>query len=481
MNLLLANGLLLLPDGQGFAPTRGSLGIDQGMITQIAIGDPPVVPEDCQVIDAHEMLVMPGLLNGHLHGYGCLFRAPLADAPLEVWLPLAQQQRGELDAHTLHVSALLTAAHALLSGTTTILDHVTADAPALRAVAQAYAGAGIRAVIAPQVADLRYLDTLPRYASHADHHAVPAALSAVPARADALAETTADFIEAWHGAGGRITAMVGPSAPQRCSETLLRALADLAHRYQVGIHTHLLETYVQQRTAYDRFGCGMVAHLEDLGLLTPHTSLAHAIWLAADDIARIARCGSSVLYSPASNLLLGSGITPLPLLRAAGIPVGLGTDGMNCSGSLSMFESMKLATALHRSDPTTYPDWISPVEALAMATAGTARALGLGAQVGAIRVGMRADLTLLRCDSLALVPLLDPIGQIVLCERGDGVDTVIVDGKVVVQNRRLLSIDLAALLAEARALADSGRIVRLLPPEEHTQIEYLTAYWYRQQ
>lgn len=479
MDLLLTNGLLLLVENAGFTTVRGSVLVKDDKIAQITLGDAPAVPNGCTTLDAQRMLVMPGLVNSHTHSYGCLFRTPLANAPLEVWMALAQAQRGDFDEETLYVTGLLAAAQALLSGTTTLLDHVTASPSALDAVTSAYIDAGIRAVIAPQVADLPAVATLPAYRE--ELHPLHASLVEVPGQADAIIEMMWHFAEKWHGAQGRISVMVGPSAPHRCSEPLLRGLIDLASHHQLGIHTHLLETRLQQRIAKEHYGQSMVSYLDGLGMLSPRTSLAHAVWLSENDIACIQARGSSIICSPASNLLLGSGVTPIPLLRDAGIVVALGTDGMNCSGSLSMFGSMMLATALHRSDPGAYHTWTSPDAALEMATRGGARALCLDNYIGVLREGMRADLVLLRLDSLPMTPLLDPVGQLVLCEQGQGVDTVIVDGKIVVQHGRLVNIDTVALAAHAQELAHSGRLTQELSAEQSERIERLVSFWYRQE
>jgi 5-methylthioadenosine/S-adenosylhomocysteine deaminase len=481
MDLLLTDGLLLLAGDAGFRTARGSVLVKNGAIVQIVLAEIPIAPEGCVVIDARDMIVMPGLVNGHMHGYGCLFRTPLANAPLEVWMSLAQPQRGVLDAETLYLSGLLAAAQSLLGGTTTLLDHVTASPSALNAVARAYVDAGIRAVVAPQVGDLPVIDTLPANRQEQVQQPLHASLLEMPAQAEAQLEMTGRFVEEWHNAEGRISVMVGPSAPHRCSEQLLRGLSDLASRHRLGIHTHLLETRLQRRIANERYGRSMVSYLDDLGMLSKRTSLAHAVWLAGEDIERIQARGSSVICSPASNLLLGGGLTPIPMLTDAGVVVALGTDGMNCSGSLSMFESMKLATALHRSDPEQYRQWTTPSAALEMATRGGARALGLEDRIGVLREGMRADLVLVRLDSLAMVPLLDPVGQLVLCEQGQGVDTVIVDGKIVVRNGRLLNIDITALAAEAQRMARSGRLTRGLAADQSEHIERLVSSWYQQE
>jgi len=251
--------------------------------------------------------------------------------------------------------------------------------------------------------------------------------------------------------------MVGPSAPLRCSPALLRGLADLASKRGLGIHTHFLETKGQALMAQRRYGGVMSAYLEQSGLLGEKTSLAHAVWVRPEDIERIARSGATVVTNPISNLVLGSGLMPLLEFRDAGVPIALGTDGPNSGGHLALFETMRLATALSRVAEPDPDGWAGADAAFRFATLNGARALGLGDRVGSIEVGMEADLVLLKKRSSAFVPLNDVVRQLVFCELGQSVDTVLVRGRVVLQEGALRGIEVEKVFAEAEAVVQARR------------------------
>ncbi|MBI2323170.1 MAG: amidohydrolase family protein, partial [Chloroflexi bacterium] len=201
------------------------------------------------------------------------------------------------------------------------------------------------------------------------------------------------------------------------------------------------------------YGGSVVAYLDRLGFLSPRVSLAHAVWLTPDDIATVARTGAAIAHNPMSNLNLGSGIAPVPAYLRAGIPVGLGTDGYS-GGNHAMFEAMRLAAALHTVHTTDYAQWLRPPDVLRLATHGGATVAQLAGGGGALAVGRRADLVILGADSPALTPLNDLVDQLVYCERGAAVETVVVNGEVVVQGGRVATVDEPAILAEARRLAE---------------------------
>jgi 5-methylthioadenosine/S-adenosylhomocysteine deaminase len=233
---------------------------------------------------------------------------------------------------------------------------------------------------------------------------------------------------------------------------LLALCQELAERYDTGIHTHLLETQVQAMLAQQRYGVTQVQPLQRLGLLTPRLSCAHTIWIDEDDVERLADAQAVVVHNPGSNLKLGTCLAPIPTMLACGVTVALGTDGVSTNDSPDLHRAMHLAAILHRPHEPRRARWVSAREARRMATQGGAKALRLAGQIGAIAVGMRADLVLYDLTAPQWVPLNDPIQHLVHVEDGSAVDTVLINGRVVVDQGPVTTFDAAALIAEARPM-----------------------------
>jgi guanine deaminase len=425
----------------------------------VALHSQPPAPASGEIsLDAQDLLCIPGLVNAHTHSPDNLIRGSAPDLPLELWSLHSAAGRERRSPREVYLAALLGCVEMLRGGVTTVLDHIrfspAMEPETLDAVAQAYRDAGMRAVIAPIMADRAVADTLPLDAEDLQGAdiATYGARPAMPAAEQvALAE---GFVRDWHGHEGRITAVVGPSAPQRCSDALLRAAGELAARHGLPIHMHLLETRAQREMGRRLYGGGTVAHLAGLGLLTPRTSFAHAIWLEEQDVARFAATGAAVVHNPVSNARLGSGVFGLRRMLDGGVRVALGTDSACCNDSNNLLETMKAATLLSRQHADAPERWVSPAEVLALATRGGADVLGLGAVTGRIAPGMAADLTLLRLGAPSFAPLLDPVRQLVLGESGAAVDTVLVAGHVLLRHGRCTTLDETALWREAQQAAE---------------------------
>jgi len=418
---------------------------------------PPPLAAGEVALDARDLLCVPGLVNAHTHSPDNLIRGSAPDLPLELWSLHSAAGRERRSPREVYLAALLGCVEMLRGGITAVLDHIrfspAMEPETLDAVAQAYRDGGMRAVIAPILADRPVAATLPLeaedlqgadIAAYGNRPAMPAAEQV------AMVER---FIRDWHGHEGRIGAAVGPSAPQRCSDDMLRSAAALAARHGLPIHMHLLETRAQRAMGLKLYGRGTVAHLADLGILTPRTSFAHAIWLEDEDAARFAATGAAVVHNPVSNARLGSGAFGLRRMLDAGVRVALGTDSACCNDSNSLIETMKAATLLSRQQAAAPERWVSPAEVLALATRGGADVLALGERTGRIAPGLAADLTLLRLASPAFAPLLDPVRQLVLGESGAAVDTVLVAGRVLLRHGRCTLLDEAALWQEAQQAA----------------------------
>lgn len=445
-------------DGQKWTCATRSIEISAGRIVALHEGAGPGSAH--VVIDGSGLLAMPGLVNAHTHSPDNLLRGSTPQLPLELWSLYSAAGREGRTPRECYVSACLGAIEMLRTGTTAVLDHVRIspdiDPDCLDAIAQAYADIGMRAVIAPIVADRPVAETLPLDA--ADLRDID--LSAyglrrgLPGREQlVIAEA---FAARWNGRFGRIMAGIGPSAAQRCSDELLLGAGAIAAQQGLILHLHALETRAQQVMGRRLYGKGTLAHLEDLGLLGPRTNLAHAIWVESDDLNRLARTDTAIVHNPVSNARLGSGFCPLPGYLARGIRVGLGTDSACCNDGNNLFETTKWAGLLHNLVKP-HAQWVGADVALGLATRGGATVIGLGPDTGNIAPGQIADITLLKLDSPAFVPLHDPVRQLVLSENGSSVIHVMVNGEWVLRDGACTRVDAGALWQEARDIAARHR------------------------
>lgn len=452
-------GLCLVPDGAGHAALRATIEIRDGVIAAIHEPDRAPVPgAGDRILDATRHLVAPGFVNCHTHSPDNLIRGSAPDLPLELWSLHSAAGREERSPREITVAAQLGAIEMLRTGTTTVLDHIRMSPhptpEGLEAVAQAYAAIGIRAVVAPIVADKPIVQTLPL-----DPADIPATGGGSYGRAPLMPWTeqlaiVEDFIGRWHGGeGGRMTAAIGPSGPQRCSDALLAATAELSARHGIVLHSHVLETRAQRAMGFRIWGKGMVRSLAERGILSPRANLVHFIWLEDGDLDLVAEHGAAIVHNPVSNARLGSGICRLPEMLARGLRIGLGTDSACCNDSNNLLETTKWASMVHTNTTPDHADWVGPYRAYALATRGGADVLGLSGVTGEIRSGLAADLVLYRLDSPGFVPLIDPVRQLVHAENGAAVDTVVVAGEVALRDGRCTRLDEIALWEEAGELA----------------------------
>jgi 5-methylthioadenosine/S-adenosylhomocysteine deaminase len=420
-SILIKDALIVAADA-GAAPFYGWVAVRDSRIEAIEAGPPPAPDGFARVIPAGGFVLVPGLVNAHAHSHSTLTRGSAEGLPLEEWLPVIIGEMRRLTDEQAYCAALVTYAEALLSGTTCIVDMCLRPAVAARAAA----ALGIRVVIVPYVAD---------------------AMAIAPTLADNQA-----LIERYNTGTGAVQVWVGLHELGTCSDAQVRAAVALARRHAVGLHIHCSETRAAEAATLQRTGRSQIAHLDQLGALGPETLLAHCVWLSEADQAVLARRGGHVAHCPQSNLKLGSGIAPIPQYRAQGINVALGTDGAKANNRLDQFDTMKFASLLPKGlacDATALPAG----EVLDMATRGGAALLGL--EIGRIAPGCRADLALLRGDRVHLQPVLPEtiVTNLVHAARGGDVDTVLVDGKIVVEAGRLVAMPEAELARQARDAA----------------------------
>jgi guanine deaminase len=441
------------------------------------VGPPgSAAPDGAQEIAAARRLIHPGLINAHTHSHGNLAKGMGDRWTLELLLTAAPWLGGHRGADDIHLSAQIGAVEMVLKGCTACYDLFfewpapTPDGMAL--VASAYAEIGMRAVIAPMVADRSFYEAIPGLAD-----ALPpglreraAALRLAPGEAT-LAAIRAS-LKGWSFDRDRVRPAVAPTIPQHCSDDFILGCAGLARDFGVGLHSHVAESKVQAVTGIRLYGETQTAHLDRLGVLGPHFTVAHGVWLDDDDMKRLGDHGASVAHNPGSNMRLGSGLADARGMLDARVNLGIGTDGASCSDNQNMYEAMRLASFVSKVQGPDIGRWLSTREAALAATAGSARSLGFAGQLGRIAPGYKADLVMLDLDHPNWLPLNDPVNQLVHCEDGTAVDTVMIGGRLVVQNRRILTVDLARLRDRAEAArdrlaaanADNRRLYEALAP-----------------
>jgi cytosine/adenosine deaminase-related metal-dependent hydrolase len=450
---VLIRNALVLSGGGDWRPCRADIAIDGNRIA--AVG-PGLKGFEGRTVDGTDLLAVPGFVNAHYHSPLSILRGTTEGLSHPAFMWHNQADTAGRTPAEITLSALLGGAEMLASGTTAVIDHFPEqgfDLEHVAAVVRAYRMLGMRAAIALRVFDGPYDDIIP------PQGLPPALAQANPLAPPPLADTMAlveEAAKAFHRPKERLQVFPAPSNPGRCSDELLVACDELARRRSLGVHTHLLETEVQTRIAEKQYGTTMVRHLDRLGVLSSRLSCAHTIWIGEADIALLAERGVTVVHNPESNLKIGAGVMPLPLMRRSGLRVALGTDGASTNDNLVLHEAMRLALIIHRPDERDRRRWLTAADALDMATVGGAGALqeqGLGK----IAAGQLADLVLYDLTKPRWTPCNDPAQQLVFGETGDSVHTVIVDGRVVVEAGRMTTIDVPAVTREARGLLSSIR------------------------
>lgn len=451
--LIKGTEIISMAAGQGATPFTGDILIEGDRIA--AIGKLDQSRAD-RVIDGRGRLVMPGLINGHLHTPEALFKGRYDNMPLEIWMLYAYPILGAqvLSPRMVYLRTALCAIESLKSGTTCVTDDVY-ESPhqtpeQLEAVFQAYEDVGLRATISGHIVDRPFLDTIP-FA----RELVPAALQA---EADALGtadgalwlERCRHALATLHGRAGRLNFMVAPSAPQRCTPALMQAAMELAEAHDVPFHTHILETKVQAVTGPEFYGETLIAYMKRMGLLRRRTTIAHSIWITDADMALMGEAGVSIVHNVISNQKLGAGVAPVKRMLRAGINVALGSDGVCSSDSTRMFDVVKAAGLIHKVQTPDDDLWLTAEEVLHCATVGGARSACLDGKTGSLEVGMKADLLILDLNSIAFTPRNDLAKHLVYSENGSSLTHVIVNGEVMAEDGRCLRVDEAALLAELR-------------------------------
>jgi len=416
----------------------------------VSVGEGLDAPAGTERLDATGMVVLPGLINAHYHSGENFNPGLYENLPLDLWFVHSHQvTRAEpLGAEGIYARTALGAALMLRSGTTSCVDFLF-EAPeitmeTLEPVVQAYRDAGMRATILLGVADKPFAESLPLddAAQAAAHEAAPPTLAGIMRLAE-------DAVQRWHEPGGQIGIGFGPSAPQRCTDALLDASLAFCRERGLVWQTHVLETKSQAFTSRRWHGKSFVERLAERGMLGPEATLVHTVWLSDRDIELMAASGTPAVHCLLSNLRLGDGVARLPALRDAGVRVALGTDGRGCDETLDMLELAKMTALVHKARGGDFHRWPTAAQALDMCTAAASVCMGHGERLGRVEPGALGDLSLLPVDAPALVPLHDPVRQLVYGSPSGDIDTVVVDGRVVVRDGALVGLDLAKLHAQS--------------------------------
>lgn len=462
MSILIRNGYVLTLDSDHRVYERGDVLIQGETIEAVGSAlsvDPSAVEH---IVEAEGKLVMPGFINAHMHSGEGLTRGLVAGLPNELWNLWTYPPLGAspIGARLLYLRTMLDAIEMIKGGVTTVQDHsrewfLSPEANAEDAYFAAYTESGLRLSLAINIINRPWHEIFPDLPRLLPPEVVEAMLGTSSHwhidPVDDIVQLCERTIRRWHGYQGRFSVALGPSAPQRCTEELLGRLGDLARSEHLAIHTHLLETHIQADLSRRHPAGSFVRYLRALGLLGPRTTVAHAIWLSEGDIQILGEAGCCVVHNPVCNLYLGSGIMPFARLAEAGVRLALGLDGTSSAGRLSMFEVMKTAALLHTTTPD-YARWPTAQQVLRMATQGGAYSIGYEGRLGALAPGQLADVILLDLHSPAFTPLHHLPNQLVYSETGRSVETVIIHGKLVMEDRHLLTLDEAAILAQLRTL-----------------------------
>ncbi len=436
---------------------RADIVIEGGLIRAVGQGAAASAPPGAQVIDGTGHLVIPGLINGHFHSPGNFMKGALENWPLELFMlyevpPLMDRVATPRFAY---LRTMLGIIEMLKQGVTAVHDDcfyvpvVTEDE--VDAVMQAYADAGMRATVTLDQPNVAETAKYPFLSEILPAHLCKRMEDAPRMTDRQLLDHYARYIDRWHNRGdGRLRAAVSCSAPQRVTPAYFQALGGIAREMDIPYNMHILETRLQRVLGQENYGRSLVRYAHDMGVLNEQAMVIHAIWIDDDDIRLIADSGASVAHNPVSNLKIGSGIMRWRQLRQAGINVCLGNDEANTDDGINLWTVGKVAGLVHNLTDPEFRNWISPQEILGGLTHAGAKAMRLRVPTGRIAPGYQADLTMMDLKTLPFTPLNDVRRQLVYCETGGSVRTVLVGGEVVVKGGRLTRVDEDALLAEAR-------------------------------
>ncbi|MDO8885377.1 amidohydrolase [Candidatus Oleimmundimicrobium sp.] len=424
---LLISGCLAVTVDKNFSVIENAgIAIDDGKIVDIEKNEDVIKAYRARkTVSAKNKIAIPGLINAHTHAAMVYFRGLADDLPLKEWLEnhIWPAESRYVNAEFIRNAVKLAAIEMLKSGTTTFCDMYFLP----NVAAEVLEDVKIKAILGVPLLDF------------------PTPVSKSPEEGLKNAQK---LIESLKGSS-RLMAAVMPHSPYTCSSGLLKQAAEMSKEYDVPLQIHLAEEKWENEKIISEKGMTSVAYLNDLTVLSEKTSAAHVNWISREDMEILKEAKTGVIHNPQSNMKLATGICPVPDLLKMGITVGLGTDGAASNNDLDMFGEIQTAARLHkiaRKDPTV----ISAKQALWMATMGGAKSFGLDKEIGSLEINKKADIVLLDTNKPHLVPLYDAHSQLAYSAKGSDVDTVIIDGKIIVENCNLLTCNEEKILNKAR-------------------------------
>jgi 5-methylthioadenosine/S-adenosylhomocysteine deaminase len=448
VDLTVLHATVITLDKQRRVIEDGGIAVEGRTIVEVAESDEIISKygEGRDSIDASGMLAIPGLINAHTHMFQDLLRGLGDDMELMGWLrhmlyPVSQALTDE----DVYAGALLGCAEMIKTGTTFVVDnhHINTSEGAISNVARAIEETGIKGMIARgmKIKTKRCEKWgLPDYLFQYDF--------------DEEVKLAEKLIKRWHGAAsGRIQVCPAPVAIYSTGPELLMEAKRISDKFEVPIHTHIAESPAEVESTLEDYGKREVELLNEIGVLCPRFHVVHAIWLDDREIGMLAEKGANVVHCPVSNMIIASGVAKVPKMLKSGINVALATDGPASNHNQDMMGVLKTTALLHKV-ATLDPLAIRCENVLEMATLGGARALGLEHEIGSLEAGKKADITLIDLRKPHIAPVHRAISALVYCAMGSDVDTVIIDGKVVMRGRKLLTIDEEEAMSKAEGVAD---------------------------
>lgn len=441
------------PEGKGMSQ---DIVIENDRILEVAQDvDVSRYPE-AEVTDVSNCLIIPGLINAHLHSHDRFDKGRFDNLPLEIWISQYNPPGTSRNwtPREVYLRTILSSIELVKSGTTLVMDDVHHGSPfapeLVDAVFQAYQDIGLRAQVSAAYSDKPFYEGVPYL-----DKTLPSNLKSIKSpypmpSSEWVLEYWCELAEKWTG---RVQFALSPSGPQRCTDEFLQKTWEVSRKYSLPVMIHVLETKIQALTGHKLYGKGVVEHMADLGILDKRCVMAHGVWLSDRELDLIADRGACVVHNPGSNLKLGSGIAPLRSMLEREISVGLGTDNHNANDSANMFEAMKLAALIHKVGDSDYTNWVGAKDSLALATSGGASCAGLSDDLGTLEKGKKADFVVLKTETLPFTPTHDYVNQLVFSERGESVQMVVVGGEKIMDDGVISTINEKDILEEIRELA----------------------------
>lgn len=478
---LLKNAMILTLNEKDEILKNTDILIEDDEIKKIEKNIQPTADEN--VIDCTDLLLAPGFVNAHLHSDENMFKGKYDNMPLELWMlysypPTAEY--GNFSERLVYLRTMIGAIEQIKSGVTCCQDdvsgHPRTTAEGHNIIFKAYKDLGMRANISTSALHKNFLDTIPYLRDFMPSDFQKKFANTLPPEEE-LKEAE-QIIKNWNGKDNfKVT--LSPIAPQRCDDDYNIKVFELAEKYDLPYHTHICETRMQRETGFEFYGKTILQHCKDIGILSRRTTIAHGNWLDDRDVEVMAETGATVVHNIVSNLKLGSGIMPFAKLKEAGVNIALGTDGTSSNDSQNIMEVMKVAALIHKATQPNYKKWPTSSQILNAATRGGAQSVMREKEIGSLAVGKKADILMFDLNTPAFTPLNDIKNHLVYCENGSDIKNVIIAGKMVMKDRKILTVDEKSIVAELKLLhEDFMKSYSKIVPFADKTFEYVNkSYW----